>query len=157
MSTAMRSVERQEWVAARRRSIRSYTRVKRSRVLVIDDEAFVVEALTYVLEEAFEVVATTDARAALRRLLDGERFDVILSDVTMAPLSGLDLRDRLHAVDPRAAARIVFMTGGVADPEARRRLAAMPNPCMSKPVSGDEVVALVRGLADLSSKSSGRR
>jgi CheY-like chemotaxis protein len=141
-------------VAARRRSIQSYTRVKRIRVLVIDDERIVVEALTCLLAETFDVDGTTDARAALRRLVGGEYFHLVLSDVTMAPLDGLDLRDRLHEADPKAAARIVFMTGGVADPAARRRLAAMPNACIGKPVSSEEVVELVRKLSKLSAKSS---
>jgi|SRR5579859_2081065 len=144
-------------VAARRRSIRSYTRVKRRRALIIDDEAFVVDALVSILGETFEVEGTTNARAALRRLLDGEPFQLILCDVTMAPLGGLDLRDRLHAANPEAAACIVFMTGGVADPAARRRLAAMPNKCVTKPVTGDEVLELIRSLDALSKTSSGAR
>jgi CheY-like chemotaxis protein len=126
-------------------------------VLVVDDEAFVVDALTFVLAETFVVEGTTDARAALGRLLAGEQFDLVLCDVTMALLSGLDLRDRLHAADPQAAARIVFMTGGVADPEARRRLAAMPNTCVSKPMSSEELSELVRSLVQVSKESSGAR
>jgi CheY-like chemotaxis protein len=141
-------------LAARYRRIKSYTRVKRRRVLVIDDDPLVVEALTCILAEAFDVEGTTDARAALRRLLAGEQFHLVLSDVTMAPLGGLELRDRLHAADPEAAACIVFMTGGVADPAARRRLAAMPNACVSKPVSSAEVAELVRNLAQLSGRKS---
>jgi CheY-like chemotaxis protein len=142
-------------VSARRRSIRSYTRVRRRRVLVVDDEAFVVEALIAVLSDDFDVEGTTDAPEALRRLCSGDRFDLVLCDVTMHPLGGLDLRDRLHAADPAAAARIVFMTGGVADPAARRRLAAMPNVCVTKPGTGDELVELVRNLTRLSRRSTG--
>lgn len=112
------------------------------------------EALTHLLSETFDVQGTTDARAALRRLLAGERYDLVLSDVTMAPLGGLDLRDALDAADPEAAARIVFMTGGVADPAVRRRLAEMPNPCVSKPVTREEVAELVRRLAPLAGNSA---
>src|SRR3989304_3561118 len=75
------------------------------RVLVIDDEPAVLRVLGLLLERnGFRVDTVASARDALR-LLEREKFDVVLSDIIMPELSGVDfLRElRRHAAFPAEA------------------------------------------------------
>jgi CheY-like chemotaxis protein len=127
----------------------SRMRLRLARLLVIDDEPHIVDALTAALSDEFLVEGTTDPHEALHVLLSGRSYDAVLCDVVMTALNGLDLRDRLHALAPEIAARIVFMTGGIRDARTRDRLDAVPNPCLGKPMSTAELRTFLRGFIDL--------
>jgi len=139
----------------------SRTRIRLPRVLVVDDEPNILDALTCALSDEFLVEGTTDPHEALHVLLSGRTYDVVLCDVVMAHLDGLDLRDRLHALAPEVAARLVFMTGGVPDERARARLDRIPNPCLAKPMSMAELRAFLRAFvgveAPATTDARGRR
>ena len=78
--------------------------VPRSRLLIIDDDAAVGAALKLVLSDEHEVRVDTSARRALERLSGGERYDVILCDLMMPELSGMDFHSELANVDAAASA-----------------------------------------------------
>ena len=63
----------------------------RAAVLVVDDEPAMGRALQRTLREHLDVVALTSAREAHALIAGGERFEVILSDVMMPEMSGMDL------------------------------------------------------------------
>src|SRR5262249_31119297 len=75
-------------VAARRAPTPSATR--RGRVLVVDDEPLIGSGLRMALAE-HDVVTTTNPAEALAWIHDGRRFDVILCDLMMPVMSGMDL------------------------------------------------------------------
>ncbi len=81
----------------------------RPRVLVVEDEQSVLQAITRVLGEAgFDVSAAEDGARALR-LLDEAPFDVVLSDISMPGLDGIALLNavREHDLD----VPVILMTG----------------------------------------------
>lgn len=104
-----------------------------ARVLVVDDEPLIADAVRRVLEEEFDVASITDALEALERLVSGDWFDVILCDVMMPKLNGVELRNRVHAHDPELAARIILVTGGILMPSVERMLEGVPNLVLTKP------------------------
>ena len=106
-----------------------------ARVLVIDDDQAVLRAIARLLRPESEVVALSDPHEALRRLESGERFDVILCDLMMPELSGMELYSRVEARNPHTAERFVFMTGGIIHAEVRAFLARVPNERVEKPFS----------------------
>ena len=63
-------------------------------VLVVDDDPLVSRALARALGDC-EVVVTSDARDALASIESGERFDVIVCDLMMPDMTGMDLYDAL--------------------------------------------------------------
>src|SRR5262249_41074337 len=67
-----------------------------ARVLVVDDESEIAAALKRFLDGEHDVTAVTSADQALRLLLGGARFDVILCDVLMPGMSGIDLYRQLE-------------------------------------------------------------
>ena len=91
---------------------------RRARVLVIDDEPLVGTVLRRMLPE-HDVTVLGSARTALERLTAGERWDVILSDLLMPEMSGMDLYRAVAARDPGLSRRFVFLTGGAFTPAAR--------------------------------------
>ncbi|HTN51271.1 MAG TPA: ATP-binding protein, partial [Anaeromyxobacter sp.] len=115
---------------------------RRARVLVIDDEPQIGVAVRRILDD-HEVTASADARAALRRLVGGERFDLILCDVMMPELSGVDLFEALAREAPDAAHRVVFITGGAFSERARRFLERSEAPRIDKPFASGELRALL--------------
>lgn len=109
-------------------------RPARPRLLLIDDEAQLVVALTALLEDGFEVRAATSARDALAAIRAGARYDVVLCDLMMHDMGGAEFQDRLADLAPSLPSRIVFMTGGAFTPDARAFLERTANPCLSKPL-----------------------
>src|SRR5207237_188201 len=104
------------------------------RVLVIDDEPALINALRRALARDHEVSIATGGAAGLDLLLqDPDRFDVILCDVRMPDLTGLELHQTLLALHPDVAARIVFMTGALADGVEEAGFASLSNARVRKP------------------------
>jgi signal transduction histidine kinase/CheY-like chemotaxis protein len=108
----------------------------RGRILVVDDEPFVGTVLRRTLAE-HEVTVVESAQAALQRVASGERFDVVLSDLIMPGMSGMDLYRELSERDPALARRFVFLTGGTFSPAARDFLARERLECVEKPFEVD--------------------
>jgi len=116
----------------------------RRRILVIDEEARVAEAIAKSLADEHDVDVTTDAKEALARLVRGERYDLVLCDLMMPDMTGMDFyREVLRAVPPMAP-RIVFMSGGVYTPRAREFVEALPNRCIEKPPETAKLRELAR-------------
>ncbi len=85
-------------------------------VLVVEDEPLVRRTTARVLESAgYEVIAATSGEEALR-LADTQRFDLVLSDVVMPGISGVELSKRLRDINPKLP--VVLMSGYSEDLDA---------------------------------------
>jgi CheY-like chemotaxis protein len=118
-------------------------RRRHGRVLVVDDEPALGRGLQKVLSDDNEVVVTTSASAALVRLLAGEWYDVVLCDVTMPDMDGMEFHRRLFAILPEEAHRIVFITGGVLAAHAAAFFDHAPNLLLQKPLDLEGIRALI--------------
>jgi PAS domain S-box-containing protein len=117
--------------------------VSHGRVLVVDDEPAVGLAVRRVLKD-HDVTVVTTAQEALTRIAAGAEFDVILSDLMMPGMSGMDLYGVLVRQNPKMAARVVFVTGGAFTPEANAFLDRIANERMEKPFHFKQLRELVR-------------
>lgn len=115
-----------------------------ARVLLVDDEVLVVDSLRRVLSAEFEVSSTTRAEQALEWIIGGESFDVILCDVMMPGLNGVELRRRIEEFSPEQAVRMVFVTGGLLLPHVRSMLDDVPNTVLEKPIDVEGLRELIR-------------
>jgi len=115
---------------------------RRAKVLVVDDEAPLVQALQAILSDNSDVSGATSGAQAIAKLAE-ESFDVVLCDLMMAPVTGMDVYRELERRG--LADRVVFMTGGTYTPAARDFLASVKNPRIEKPF---ELDALDRVIAD---------
>ena len=116
---------------------------ERAHLLVVDDERLVTRTLARLLEHEHYTVATADGRQALARIAAGERFDVILCDVMMPEVSGIDIYQTLSHAAPDQARRMIFMTGGAFVARTAELLAQLPNPRLDKPFGVPQVCAAV--------------
>ncbi len=117
-------------------------------VLVVDDEPRVCEAVARLLRGSERVRSLSQSRAALDLIRNGARFDVILCDVMMPEMTGVQLHAAVEAIAPEQACRFAFMTGGVFSHEARRLLAASGRPVLEKPFDRDELLACLREIGE---------
>jgi len=115
-----------------------------ARVLVIDDDPMVAKSLQLVLAGEFDVSIVTESERALEQLSAGESYDVILCDVMMPRLDGVELRNRVEQFSANQAARIVFITGGLLLPKVRVLLDSVPNTCLEKPIDVEGLRELIR-------------
>lgn len=83
------------------------------RVLAVDDERLLLDAVRRTLEGlGFEVDAYEDSEAALERLGEGVPYELLVTDLTMPRVSGLDLARRFKEVRPGGRAVLVTGFGG---------------------------------------------
>jgi PAS domain S-box-containing protein len=123
---------------------------RRGRILVIDDDPMVAAAVRRTLSPDHDVVTSNLSEQALELLRGGERFDVILCDVMMPNMTGVDFWRELERFAPEETRRIVFLTGGAFATQARQFLESVPNPHIDKPFVPEKLRAIVRERVDSS-------
>jgi PAS domain S-box-containing protein len=119
------------------------------RVLLIDDEPHLLRAMRRLLERAGHRVETAACGAAAQGILTVDRdFDVVLCDLMMPDILGMDLHAWLVEQDAALARRVVFLTGGTFTPRAQEYLDATGNPVLSKPLPRDQLVAAIQDVLE---------
>jgi signal transduction histidine kinase len=119
----------------------------RARVLVVDDEAPIGRLVSRMLAAEADVVALTSAHAALSKLEAREHFDVVLCDLMMPELSGMDLYEAIRVARPEVTKNVVFMTGGAFTSRSREFLASSGARTIDKPLDAKALRSLVAQAA----------
>ncbi len=120
--------------------------LRRGNILVIDDEAMLALAIQRFLSNEHEVTAVHSAAAAIALFESGARYDVVLCDLMMPQVTGMELYDLVNQLDPEQARKMVFITGGAFTPSARDFLASSTNRQLEKPFDLEELKQLVNAL-----------
>jgi len=115
----------------------------RGRVLIVDDEQAIREVIARTLrgQDTVQAVGGEAARAILERDRD---FDVILCDMMMPRVSGMELHAWLARTYPALARRLIFVTGGAFTPKAREYLKRVDNVTLEKPFGSGQLTQVVR-------------
>jgi len=118
----------------------------RKKVLVCDDEPYIVESVSYVVRKAgYEVVVAEDGEEALAAALR-ERPDLIFLDIMMPRLSGYEVCRRLKE-DPKAReSYIVMLTARGQEEDERQALEMGANEFMTKPFSPRKMKAKLQEI-----------
>jgi signal transduction histidine kinase/ligand-binding sensor domain-containing protein/ActR/RegA family two-component response regulator len=119
---------------------------RRRRVLIVDDEPRVAQALERMLSTDYDLTLVSCGATAIDHITAGVRYDAIISDVMMPNMTGIELFDRLESLAPDQASRVIFLTGGVFTPQTQTRLEAAGNPQLHKPVGAHELRACIAKL-----------
>jgi PAS domain S-box-containing protein len=119
---------------------------RRRRVLIIDDEPRVAQALERMLHTDYDLTLVSCGASAIDHVTAGARYDAIITDVMMPNMTGIELFDRLESLAPDQAHRMIFLTGGVFTPQTQARLEAAGNPQLQKPVGAQDLRACVAKL-----------
>jgi PAS domain S-box-containing protein len=105
----------------------------RGRVLIIDDEPFIAGLCQRLLAAEHDVEIATTAKAALSCIEASREPDVILCDLMMPEMSGMELFEIVERRCPALAPRFVFFSGGAFTPAARSFRERLSNPFLDKP------------------------
>jgi PAS domain S-box-containing protein len=121
---------------------------RRGRILVVDDDAMVHRTIKRLLRD-HDLVCIEDGRDAIARIERGERFDVILSDLMMPVMTGIELYQELMTRAPEQARRIVFVTGGaLSTASIESFLRSVSNVTLEKPFGMPEIQSLVSRMLE---------
>ena len=125
--------------------------VRPSTVLVIDDEAAVRMAMRRWFErQGWTVDEAVDGAQGLALLLAApadDTYGLVLCDLRMPGMSGIELHERVAEQRPGVLARIVYATGDTAGPETAAFLARVERPVLEKPFELSALAAVVEAMA----------
>jgi PAS domain S-box-containing protein len=107
----------------------------RGRILIVDDDDLVRRTLHRMLARSHDVTLAESARAALAVLTADASFDLVLCDVMMPEISGIELFEHIGARWPQLESRIGFLTGASFTPHVAEFLDSVPNPRVTKPLN----------------------
>jgi CheY-like chemotaxis protein len=119
-----------------------------SRVLVVDDEPTMCAVVARMLRRSCVVTTFTDAPEALASVARGDVYDVVLCDVMMPGMSGMEFLEELTRLSPSLARRTGFLTAGAFTERARTFLQAEGRLYADKPVDIPTLTRLVQTLAE---------
>jgi PAS domain S-box-containing protein len=109
------------------------------RVLVIDDEPEVLDALARLIGPPHTVEKAGSGTRALETLAEDADYDVIFCDLMMPDITGMDLHEAIAAKYPELLERMIFMTAGCFTPRAAGFLEHQAPRCIEKPFSPEIV------------------
>ncbi len=113
-----------------------------ARILLVDDEASILNVLSTLLrKQGYETVSSSGGEEA-RRLVRDESFDLMLTDIKMEPVSGLQLLDELRAAHPETPAILLTGFGSVKTAMAAMKGGAFDY--ITKPFKVDELLLTVQ-------------
>ncbi|MFH2138989.1 MAG: response regulator [Candidatus Omnitrophota bacterium] len=104
--------------------------MRKARILVIDDETVVGEVFISAFEE-YEIIPAANGEEALEVLDTSDKIDIIVLDVMIPGLSGLELIRQMRKHSPRS--KIVILSGYSAENENIKKLSAEVDEVMEKP------------------------
>ncbi|MEN6318071.1 MAG: response regulator [Syntrophaceae bacterium] len=127
---------------------------KRSkRILIVDDEENIREILTEYLDEfGYDVTSAINGKDALQ-IYNKERFDIILSDLVMKPMDGMELLGEIKKLDQDAI--FIMITGYPSVDSAMEAIKKGARDYITKPFNIDEIkIKIERALLERSMKGS---
>jgi len=110
-------------------------------ILIVDDEFSIRDSLyNWFRREGYSVRAVENASEALEAM-QAQYFDVVLLDIRMPGMDGMELQEHIHGIDPRIA--VIMMTAFASVDTAVRALKHGAFDYVTKPVDPDELSHLV--------------
>lgn len=114
------------------------------RILVIEDELFILELLTELLTHLGYVMEQAQSGNVALDKLDRGGYDAILLDIHLADMDGRVVYRKVQERFPSLAGRIVFMTGDLSDPNTASFIKESGNPCLEKPFTITQLDGFLR-------------
>jgi two-component system chemotaxis response regulator CheY len=117
------------------------------RILVVDDSAAVRQSVSYVLDQAgYEIVQAVDGADALTKL-DGSPFHLVITDVNMPNMDGIELTSKIRATGDYKFTPIVVLTTESQNEKMTAGKEAGATGWIVKPFNSDKLLQVVKRLA----------
>jgi DNA-binding NtrC family response regulator len=122
------------------------------RILIVDDESSILSVLTVVLQTAnYEVIATCEGERA-KELIVTEKFDLMLSDIRMAPIGGIELLTTAHEHRPEMPVIMLTAFSSVETAMEAMKLGAFDY--IRKPFKVDQLLTTIQKALEYSQRHS---
>jgi len=119
-------------------------------ILVVDDQLQNIELLeAYLAPQDYEIVKAASGEEALKKLY-GNKIDLILLDIMMPKMSGLEVLEKLRANEKTKAIPVVMVTALKETQDKVKALEAGCDDFISKPVDKVELLARVKSILKIS-------
>jgi signal transduction histidine kinase/ActR/RegA family two-component response regulator len=113
------------------------------RLLIVDDDVLVARAVRRMFDKEFRVEIALDGSSALAKLAEAD-YDVVLCDVMMPGISGLDVYRQVRTNNEGLARRFVFATGGLFSQELSDNVKRLSNMIVEKPFDPEELRRVIK-------------
>ena len=120
----------------------------KQKLLLVDDSALARRSMRHILEpEGFDVVEAEDGMVALERYFL-EKPDLVMLDLVMKGMYGLEVLTKLRELDP--AARIIVVSADVQESSQQMASKAGASGFIQKPLQRDHVLEVVHRVLNVS-------
>jgi signal transduction histidine kinase len=119
---------------------------RRLSIIIIEDETALLQPLRRMLSDRHDVLTFSDPRDGMRCLIERDPPDVIICDVNMPNVSGLDLYREVTRIRPFLAERFIFLTGGDCE-ELTSLMGGSTRRILEKPVHRKDLVAAIEAVS----------
>ncbi len=124
--------------------------VRDAKILIVDDEPFSIVFFERLLRAAgYRNIQSTSHPTAVEGLHRDNQFDLILLDIHMPGISGLEVLDRLKSLDPSTHVPVIVLTG---DQDAATKIAALEKGArdfLTKPPPKAEALSRIRNMLEV--------
>lgn len=117
-----------------------------AHILVVDDEPVVREFISKVLTEEGHQVDTVDNAEDALEMVKSKAYRIILLDIKMPGMSGIELFKRFQKMTPSLARKVVFVTGDVMGARTTAFLSKAKSPYITKPFTAGQLNIAINRL-----------
>ena len=118
----------------------------RKRILVVDDEAVIREGMRRILDGGgFTVETFANGYLAIEKL-QAEAFDLLITDLKMPGMSGMDVLDQIKAINPKLP--VIIITGFVTDETTAEIIKRGARNCLPKPFNPEQLRNAVKNALE---------
>jgi signal transduction histidine kinase/CheY-like chemotaxis protein len=114
-------------------------RLSGAKILVVDDEPAIRQFLSRVLADEGHKVETVDNASDALDRIKRKRYNLILLDIKMPGMSGIELYKRVREIAQSLAGRVVFITGDVMGADTRNFFSKTKAPYITKPFDAEKL------------------
>ena len=118
------------------------------RILVVDDEPTILDLFIDILGAAGYQVDTANNGLEAAQKVRHSQFDVVVSDVRMPQMSGIQLYDEILKARPELAEKVLFVTGDLIDPDTLAFVARIGATTIAKPLEIQQVLRAIEAVID---------
>ncbi len=121
-------------------------KITKAKILVVDDEPVIRQFVSQVLGEQGHTVETVDNAADALKMVKSKRYRLILLDIKMPGMSGIELYKQFQKIAPSLTKRVVFITGDVMGKRTLAFLDKTKTPYMMKPFDARQLKAEINRI-----------
>ncbi len=124
--------------------VKTSQKAVKARILVVDDEQVVRDIINRVLTGEGHKVGTVDNAADALKKIESKKYNLILVDIKMPGMNGVELYKRIQKIDKSLAQKVVFITGDVMGADTEKFLSETKVAHIDKPFDAEQLIREVK-------------